>query len=141
MYWDVLITLILLVSCIQTPIDIAFSGSASNQEWSKNDYLNTVMDLMFLVDILVCFFSAYDIDDEIIDDRKRIAINYLTGWFLVDTLAIFPVNLFLGGNGDGTSNYNELVRIIRLGKLTKLLKFLKLLRLIKVLKQQNKIMN
>lgn len=138
-YWDLWMTLVLVVSCIQTPVDIAFSSS--NNNWTVNSIMSLIMDIFFLIDILFCFFSAYEDDnDDIIESRKVIAINYISGWFVIDVLAILPVQLFFGTTGE-QSNLNEMIRIVRLGKLSKLLKLLKLLRVLKVLKNQGKIMD
>jgi len=53
--------------------------------------LDYVVDLLFLLDILVVFNTAYyDEDVDLVDDRKQIAKNYLKGWFTVDLLAIIP---------------------------------------------------
>lgn len=140
-YWDLYIFVILIISVVQTPIDIAFFEPSNY--WTFNDGLNVFVDVMFGIDIIVNFFSAYEVQDilsdEVVDDRKLIAKNYLTGWFIIDLLAILPISHFFEGMKSG--NYNELVRIVRLGKLSKMLKLLKLLRLIKFLKNKNKITN
>jgi len=53
--------------------------------------LDYVVDLLFLLDILVVFNTAYyDEDVDLVDDRKQIAKNYLKGWFTIDLLAIIP---------------------------------------------------
>lgn len=70
-YWEMLITVVLLVSIIQTPLDIAFG--VTTDEWKSNDIFNLIMDVMFLIDIIINFFSAYEIEEELIEDRKRIA--------------------------------------------------------------------
>ena len=46
---------------------------------------------MFLLDIIICFNSAfYDEQSELVDDRKNISYNYISGWFFVDFIAIIP---------------------------------------------------
>lgn len=46
--------------------------------------------------MIVSFNTAIqDEDYNIIDNRKAIAKNYLLGWFLIDLVAIFPLNLIL----------------------------------------------
>lgn len=51
-----------------------------------------IIDLIFLLDIFVIFFSAYEDEDlKIQDDRKSIAKNYLKGWFCIDVAAILPI--------------------------------------------------
>jgi len=56
MWWDIFISLVLLISTFTTPLDIAFSvklGYNSNWFW-----FTVALDLMFLIDIVVTFFSA-----------------------------------------------------------------------------------
>ena len=53
--------------------------------------MNTTIDLLFVFDIIIIFNSAfYNEFNEILDDRKVIAKNYLTGWFTIDVVAIIP---------------------------------------------------
>ena len=68
---------------------------------------------------------------KIIDDRKKIAKNYLEGWFTVDLLAITPFELLAQSQ---TSASTSLVRVVRLGKLYKLVKLTRLIRILKMLK-------
>jgi hypothetical protein len=58
--------------------------------------INYTIDLLFFLDIIVNFFSAY-IDEtfQVIDDRKTIACNYFKGWFSIDLIAIIPFDVFL----------------------------------------------
>jgi hypothetical protein len=56
---------------------------------------------MFLIDIIIIFFSAIQTEDmEIIHDRKYITKEYLTGWFVIDVIAIFPFDLLIGGSDE-----------------------------------------
>ena len=105
-------------------------------------FLN-IMDCLFLVDIIVNFFSAIEGAGYImIDDRKEIAKLYLQGWFLIDVLAILPLDLIITSVSSGsTGNINSLLRVARIGKLYKLVKITRLVRLFKVIKQQGKIMS
>lgn len=90
-YWDFFMTFVLIVSCTLTPVDLAFSKD-NEQGWSAMFIINFIMDLLFLVDIIVTFFSAYLIDGtEIVDKPKKIAVNYISGWFVIDIVAIFPI--------------------------------------------------
>ena len=85
--WDTLITLVLIFTCMITPYRIAFIDEDSNF-WVG---LNFSIDGLFLIDMILCFLNAYYTDEfELIEDRVEIARNYLTGWFLIDFLAIFP---------------------------------------------------
>ena len=63
-------------------------------------------------------------------DRTKIAWNYLTGWFLIDLIAIVPFEVIFS-NGVSAN----MVRFTRIGRLNKVFKLMKLVRLIKLKKK------
>jgi hypothetical protein len=98
-----------------------------------------VVDILFLLDILIIFNSAYFNEDfQMIMDRNEIAKDYLNSWFLIDLVAIIPFDRFIGSGGN---NYNGLVRITRIGRMYKLLKLMRLFRTFKMVKEKNKILH
>ena len=136
--WDLWITLILLITCIVTPVSIAFKKSKKKEagiaedSHSQLDGINNFMDIMFAIDIIVIFFSAIQTEDmEILHDRKTIIKEYLTGWFLIDVLAIFPFEWVI--NSD--QHYNSIIRVARFGRLYKLVKLFKLIRIVKIIRE------
>ena len=68
--------------------------------------------------ILTFFTAFYDSDHNVTTDKSSIAKNYLTSWFLIDFISIFPFDLCFQTNKD----YSSLARIARLPRLYKLLK-------------------
>lgn len=93
MHWDLLITLVLVVSCMTTPYRIAFGEVDEPLGW---DVLSVVIDSLFLIDIIVIFNSAYyDEEFVIVENRKKIAKAYLSSWFVIDALAIVPFDIIL----------------------------------------------
>ena len=85
--WDMILTVILVFTCLVTPYRIAFSEE-DDESWT---ILNTTIDIMFLIDMILCFLSAYYTDEfELVEDRSIIAFTYLKSWFCIDVLAIFP---------------------------------------------------
>ena len=69
-FWDLVITIILLISCIMTPINLAFSHLEDDAGWTA---ATLIIDSLFLIDIFINFFSAYEDQDlRIQDDRKLI---------------------------------------------------------------------
>jgi hypothetical protein len=139
MGWDLLISVILLITCVQTPFDLAFSAELdAKDEYVKFRYM---IDFMFLLDIILNFNTAYlDEIHDIKDNRSDIACKYLKGWFWIDFLAILPfeeiIKLVTDTSG-GSGGYNKLVRMSRLSKLYKLIKITRLIRLLKVLKSNS----
>jgi hypothetical protein len=70
-------------------------------------------------------------EDEV-TDTKEIAVGYLKSWFVVDVLAIFPVDLILAYYDE--SAFHEANALARAPKIQKVFKVLKVMRLIKLLK-------
>ena len=67
-WWDFFITIILLVTCLLTPWQLAFYAVEDSMVLSV---INDCIDLLFLIDIIVIFNTAfYDEDLDLIDDRK-----------------------------------------------------------------------
>lgn len=134
-YWDLYITCVLLISCLLTPFRIAFGEIEDPVEWV---IINWVIDGCFLVDIIIIFNSAYyDSEFIIVEDRKMIAKEYLSGWFLVDLLAIIPFEIFITQN---EGNYEDFARIVRIGKISKLIKMTRILRILKIVKERSKLL-
>ena len=131
--WDLFITVVLLVSCMLTPYNIAFGDIIEPLEWT---IINLSIDAFFFVDIVIIFNSAYyDEEFMIVEDRKQIAKEYMYSWFLVDLLAIVPFDYILVQD-----NYQEIVRFVRLGRISKLIKMTRLLRILKIVKQRSQLL-
>lgn len=85
--WEIFMTVILLFACLLTPYKISFIPD-ENVAWNRVDLIT---DILFLIDIIVIFNTAYSDENFImIEDRKLIAKNYLRGWFSIDIFAIIP---------------------------------------------------
>lgn len=94
MRWDILIALLLVISVVTTPIDLAFPSYSSDDDGYR--YFLYAIDLLFLIDIVINFNSAFENDVlEIEDNRKSICLNYLKLWFFIDFFSIFPFELVL----------------------------------------------
>ena len=92
--WDVFISLVLLITCITTPFDMAF-GEEFDDKHHYVRYRN-VIDFFFFIEIFVNFNTAtQDEGFKIDDNRCSIVKKYLKGWFLIDFLSIVPFeNIF-----------------------------------------------
>lgn len=95
-----------------------------------------VMDLSFLIDVILTFFQEFrdDKSHKMANTHKEIAILYLKGWFLLDTLSIFPFEAILSGNSS-IANVNSSLRIARVSKIYKMVRFVRLARLAKGIKK------
>lgn len=141
-FWDILISIVLLASCFTTPYNLAFSQVEDIKEYYV---ILVTMDILFAVDIIVNFNSAYEDEKyKIIDKRNIIVSSYTKGWFFIDLFSILPLGFIIqliNGSDDGGGNINSLLRVARIGKLYKLVKITRLVRLFKVMKNQGNLFN
>lgn len=125
MYYDGFMSVIVIMTCVYTPLDISIEDFVSNEM----KIVLYVVDFIFFIDILINFNSAY-YDDQfnIKETRKEIGVNYVKGWFFLDLLAILPMEAF-GGD-------SSLSKISRLGKITRLTRVIKLVKVVNLVKQK-----
>ena len=141
--WDLMMMIVLMATCIVTPLNIAFTYEEKDTDevqMNGSKIFEYCLDFLFFIDIFVNFNSCYYEDDvDLIEDRKEITCNYLKGWFLVDFVAIIPIDIVFNVTG-----FTGLLRLTKIGKLSRLVKITKLIRLIrvfKIMKEQSKILS
>ena len=62
-------------------------------------YVLFAVDVTFVVDILINFRTTFvNGQDEVVSHPGRIAVHYLSGWFLIDLVAAIPFDLLLAGS-------------------------------------------
>lgn len=75
--WDLFMTLVLLVACITTPLQIAIYKD-KKEFGTAEEIIEHSINVLFLIDIIIVFNSAYyDDNSELVDNRKLISFNYL----------------------------------------------------------------
>lgn len=58
------------------------------------------VDVTFVIDILINFRTTFvNGQDEVVSHPGRIAVHYLSGWFLIDLVAAVPFDLLLVNSG------------------------------------------
>ena len=103
------------------------------------DVIEMLVDILFGIDIIVNFVSAYEDpkDGLPIISFKKISVNYLTGWFFLDLIAVFPVQVFEGmfsGESSGEGAVGNKIKMVRLARLPRLYRLVRVLRMIKMLR-------
>jgi CRP-like cAMP-binding protein len=133
-FWDVVMIVLLAFTALFTPFEVSFVTAESATALDTWFWVNRIVDLGFLVDLVFNFFLPYhDMESrrEVIDHRL-IALNYIKGWFSIDFLSILPFDIVfeqLGGSGDSATRL-RIIRVIRLLKLAKLLRVVRASRII-----------
>ena len=52
--------------------------------------LETLFDVYFMVDILLCFFTGYETKGKVVLKHQEIIIKYIFSWMILDLVATFP---------------------------------------------------
>lgn len=127
-YWDIWMVIILFFVLFTLPLRIALYKKDS-VPWMVINYL---IDLHFVADMVITFFTALPIpgEKEFVTNRKEIAINYLTGWFVIDLLSVLPFPQMVPGSH---------ARYVRFAKLLRLLRLLRLLKLTRLVRDRARI--
>ena len=89
--WDLFILVLIIASCILIPFQIAFQ----NVVYRLGTVIIYLVDLFFLIDIFLNFFTSYRSRGTEITDRKKTATHYLKTFITTDLIANFPLDAFL----------------------------------------------
>ncbi len=134
MIWSLTLIVLLVYVAFVTPIRIAFSDGDPTNDPVAWQVAENLVNALFMLDILINFFSAYyDDDGNLVSSRSRIACMYLKSWFIIDLISCLPFDYFItsGDQGVKSTQYKDLLKLVRLPRLYRLLKMFKLTKLIK----------
>jgi hypothetical protein len=126
--WDWVVLILVLYTAVFTPYQTAFLLNEEDATMKRNRdavtrtespesssanplvIIDLIVDLMFIADILINFRTTYLHNGEVVTNQKKIAINYVKGWFVIDTIAAVPFDLLLFGSG--TSDVSIEIKIL-----------------------------
>eukprot|EP01038_Epipyxis_sp_PR26KG_P008961 gene8961-12083_t len=113
-YWDLLITVIIVVTVLLVPVEIVFVKAQT----SESKIFNIILTVFFLIDTALNFRTGYydSISHHTVMVPKMIAIEYLKKWFIFDILACIPFGEF---KRHGFESF-KLLRVLRLLRLLRL---------------------
>lgn len=131
--WDFFVLLELIFISITVPYRISFIDN-DGKNWKT---IYTIIDICFGIDIVLTFNTSYSESDAMLEiyTRKKIAINYLKGWFVIDLVSIIPFDFLF----QGKANVTAVAKFARIGRLYKLIRMTRLAKLLKLLKSKNTI--
>ena len=124
--WDLTLAMMIIFSVLVVPYRIGFDIEIP--ALSPPDCFDIFIDISFCLDMAINFNTAYvdEREGRIVEDRRRIALRYLKGWFAIDFLSTVPFDrifaLFGGGAGLRSLKLIRVLRLVRLLKLAKLFK-------------------
>lgn len=131
-YWNVQMILLLGYVATWVPFEICYLQDDPGAALGTSDFISIFIDSLFFIDIIINFLSAYEdpVTGLPIISLKKIAINYLTGWFILDLLAVIPIQLLESAFSGG----GQQVKLTRLARLPRLYRLMRILRMVKMLR-------
>ncbi|XP_042464738.1 potassium channel KAT3-like isoform X1 [Zingiber officinale] len=114
--WQMFLILLVVYSAWICPFELAFMRHLP----AKLFWVESILNSFFAIDIVLTFFVAY-LDRRsyvLIDDPKRIAVRYLSSWFIFDILSTAPFEaISLLFRGDGNDLGFKTLNMLRLWRL------------------------
>lgn len=121
-WWDLLVVLLVIYSAFSLPVILCFDlKNARISSW------DVFVDVVFYLDVVFYFFTAYDENGVTVYSRKKIALKYVKGWFTVDLIACLPWEQ-MAGAVTGQTGGGVLVSILRGCKALRLLRLSRLFK-------------
>ena len=90
--FDSLIFLMTIISLFEVPFYLAMNKNfCRKKQISFITLLNLIIEILNIIDLFLGFFRAfYNWEEQLINKNKKMAINYITSWFLLDLIASIP---------------------------------------------------
>ncbi|KAK3165484.1 hypothetical protein QOZ80_1AG0033730 [Eleusine coracana subsp. coracana] len=121
-FWDTFLVLLVVYSAWICPLEFAFLRYLPRAPFIVDDMVNG----FFAVDIVLTFFVPY-VDRKsylLVDDPKKIAVRYLSSWFVFDVCSTFPfhsISLLLNRHEHGLGfHFLNALRLWRLRRVSSL---------------------
>ena len=137
--WDALLGTALLFTAAITPFEVALLVDGGSALF----WTNRTIDLVFLVDLVMQFFIAFQEPPEKggtwVLDSRRIAHAYATSWLPLDLATAFPIDLVLfalersqpqGGSAGAPSGSGDVFQLLRMLRILKLARMLRASRVL-----------
>ncbi|KAL0040935.1 hypothetical protein WJX79_010523 [Trebouxia sp. C0005] len=123
-YWDLAIVFMVAYTVVVLPVRCAFSWDYYHAldaghnifhqlavDWTLATDL--LIDLFFMADIALNFNTGFISDQSLVMGKKLVAQNYLRGWFTLDLVSSFPIDLVLFGKRSDLWRLPRLLKVIR----------------------------
>jgi hypothetical protein len=98
-FWNALIMIFLVYTGTYVPFKVAFLNTDNSL---IENFMELIIDCIFMFDIVVNFISAYEDRECNIEHRlSKIALSYITSWFLLDVFSSIPYQLINNNDESG----------------------------------------
>jgi hypothetical protein len=87
---DLISFIFIFVISLYIPFVFTFDVSSFTDDLK---YFELVIDLWFLLEIVLNFFTGFYIKGVVVLEKREIAKNYLKSWFAIDLISSFPYSI------------------------------------------------
>lgn len=136
--WDLVMIFLLIFVSVVTPFEVGFVTGGMHMLF----YVNCVIDLFFVADMLMQFYLAFEEEGQaavrLVTDLRRIRMRYLRGWFIIDFISIIPFDAISQvmvvmdrqdkPERESSGPFSSQMRVVRLIRVARLLKLARLFR-------------
>lgn len=136
--WDMVTTVALLFTASVTPFEVCILEPTPLHAMLSDplSWVNRVVDIIFVVDIVLQCFIAYQESPEKggawITDNKRIIYKYASSWLTLDVLTAIPIDVFIAAYEAGQPTRSTQAETMGAG--TNALRIIRMLRLLKLVR-------
>jgi hypothetical protein len=78
---------------------------------AKLEKFENCVNIAFILDIIINFNTAFELHLSIVRDRKKIALHYFRGWFLIDSVSCIPIFINVLASGTQFTNLIQLFKV------------------------------
>ena len=136
MVWNLIVFFLLMYTATLVPYMTIF---IDNPGKGFIFYFDIIVDILYIVDLVLNFFMAYEDADKKLETRFRyIAVNYLRSWFFLDFLSCIPFQ-YIEIDSSGEGGVGDLGKILKLPRMYKMIKILRLFKLVRLMKYSRSI--
>lgn len=129
--WETFKFVLLIYTIVYLPMKISLiEDNGMYDNLTMTYLLDKFIDIVFLMDMILTFFTPAMDKHDMATEHKRIAVIYFQGWFMLDLVALIPFEeiVQLTMSEDLQASFSQLAQIL---KVVRLLRLLKLARLFK----------
>jgi hypothetical protein len=114
----------IMLACILFSVTVAPVYIAFSLESDIITVIETLMDALFITEIILNFFTPYKVGEKEIKNQKKMALHYLKTRFFFDAISSIP-NSLMSALGISNMKSLRLLKVVRMIKLVKWLGALK----------------
>lgn len=120
--WDLFTVLLIMYSVVAIPFTLAFDPPSARGPRGFMFLLDRGIDFTFMLDVGLNFLTAVDdkTDNVLITNLTEIRQRYFRGWFIIDVMSAFPVDLLM--NSGQTRDRVKMISMVKSFKIFRLLR-------------------